>query len=205
MRNNDNIKEEVKQKAKELFFRYGPKHVSMDEIAEGSAMSKKTLYQFFESKNTIVQEVVDDLVLSHELLFENSRTNASDAIDEVLKQDTGLTSICTSLRPSFFLEIEIFFPDTWTQLEQYKSRIQRGIVANLEKGKIEGLYREDLNVNLISNLRLQQLANLFRPGVLTNLSLSVKDLNNEFTLLYLHSICTEKGRKQLHQYLEKRN
>jgi AcrR family transcriptional regulator len=205
MKNNDNLKEQVKEKAAELFFQYGPRHVSMDEIAESSGISKKTLYQMFQSKTDIVQEVVDSLIQSHEQLFETLRLSANDAIDEVLKQDAGLTSVCKSLRPRFFYELEIFFPGIWNQLEEYKLKVHRGIEVNLRRGKEEQLYREDLNIHVISDLRLQQVANLLRPHILTNLSLNLRELVDEITLLYLRSISTEKGRKQLQTYIEERN
>ena len=205
MKNNNNLREHVKGKAAALFFQHGPRHVSMEEIAERSAISKKTLYQLFHHKHSIVQEVVDDLVRSHDQLFETSLSISYDAIDEVLKQDAGLTLVCKSLRPSFFYELEMFFPDIWKQLEEYKLKVHRGIENNLRRGKEEGVYREDLDISLISDLRLQQVANLLRPNILTNLGLNITVLVDEITLLYLRAISTEKGRKQLQKYIDERN
>jgi len=203
MKSNNNLKEQVKEKAAELFFQYGPKDVSMDEIAERSGISKKTIYQFFHSKTDIVEAVVDSLIRSHDQLFEIVSSSADNAIEEVLKQDAGLTSVCNSLRPRFFYQLEISFPDIWKNLEQYKLKVHRGIEENLRRGKEEGLYRDDLNTAVISDIRLQQLANLLRPHILTNLSLTTRELIDQITLLYLRSISTEKGRQQIQAYIER--
>ncbi|MGZ8517163.1 MAG: TetR/AcrR family transcriptional regulator [Chitinophagaceae bacterium] len=201
MKNSESHKEHIKAKAKDLFFRHGPKHVSIADIAEASSISRKTFYQCFVDKDAIVLEIVNDLVFVHSQLFENSRSTSLDAIEEVLKQDAGMLSVCQSLRPSFFYELEIYYPDIWIQLEQYKLKIHTGILDNLKRGQAEGLYRQDLNADLISDLRHQQLINLLKPEVLTSLDLAMKELVDTFTLIYLRSIGTDKGRNQLQEYI----
>jgi AcrR family transcriptional regulator len=52
-------KERIQAKADELFMQYGIRSISMDDIAAGLAMSKKTLYQFFADKDELVDAVVD--------------------------------------------------------------------------------------------------------------------------------------------------
>ena len=205
MKNINNLKEHVKEKAAELFFRHGPKHVSVDDITLHSGISKKTFYKLFHSKTDLVKEAADSLIQSHNQLFETVRSSANDAIEEVLNQDTGQTLVCKSVRPRFFYELELFFPDIWKQVEKYKLKVRRGIEDNLRRGKEEGLYREDLNIPVISDLRLQQVANLLRPHILTNLSLNLRELVDKLTLFYLRGISTEKGSKQLQKYIEERS
>ena len=74
------IKERVKQKADELFRRYGLKSVTMDEIAGRLGVSKKTIYQSFEDKNQLVDEVVADLLTYNESCCNRDRQKASNAI-----------------------------------------------------------------------------------------------------------------------------
>ena len=46
-------REKIIQQAGELFMKYGVRRVTMDEIARGLAVSKKTLYQYFKDKDEI--------------------------------------------------------------------------------------------------------------------------------------------------------
>ncbi len=48
------MKEKIIRKAREMFFRYGFKDVTMDEIARGVGISKKTLYQHFPAKEALL-------------------------------------------------------------------------------------------------------------------------------------------------------
>ena len=200
---NDNTNVLIKENARKLFFSCGLTSVSMDDIAKKAGVSKRTIYEFFEDKNELVDEIVHDLMRSYSTLFKTSQSTAEDAIDEVIKQDDELLEIWTSIRPGFFYDLERTFPEASEQLEQYKLIILKGIILNLRRGKKEGNYREDIDNALVSDLRFHQLINVMRPELLTSHELNVTQLARECTVLYLHSITTEKGKKLLEKYLNK--
>ncbi|MCU0359257.1 MAG: TetR/AcrR family transcriptional regulator [Bacteroidia bacterium] len=43
--------EKILHTSLQMFFRYGIKHVTMDDIAKELGMSKKTIYQYFKEKD----------------------------------------------------------------------------------------------------------------------------------------------------------
>ena len=52
------MEQRITEKAQELFFRYGLKSVTMDDIATHLGMSKKTIYQYYTDKDALVDAVV---------------------------------------------------------------------------------------------------------------------------------------------------
>lgn len=44
--------------ARELFIRHGFLRITMDDIASGTGISKKTLYRYFESKDQLVNTCI---------------------------------------------------------------------------------------------------------------------------------------------------
>jgi len=46
--------EKILKTALQLFFKFGIKHVTMDDIARELGMSKKTIYQFYKEKDDLV-------------------------------------------------------------------------------------------------------------------------------------------------------
>jgi AcrR family transcriptional regulator len=198
---NNNISELIKEKARKLFFSYGLKSVSMEDIAQQSGISKRTIYEFFDDKHAIVYAVVAELIRSHQQILTTVQSTVHDAIEEVLKQDAALSMVFKHVRPAFFYELENLFSDIWEEVEQHKRKICKAIIDNLRKGQGQGLYREDIDRKLISDLRLHQLVNVMKPELLTSFDLSVEQLAAQFTILYLHSITTEKGKKIFDNYL----
>ena len=55
------MRNRIKEKATELFRRYGIRSITMDEIAAQLSVSKKTIYQFYADKDELVEEVIVDL------------------------------------------------------------------------------------------------------------------------------------------------
>ena len=177
----------------------------MDDLARLSGVSKKTIYQYYEDKDVLVHAVVMDLIQLHERLFNTYQSIAKDAIDEVITMDTRLFGIWTDIRPSFFYEVKKFFPEAWLELEYYSLKMRNLIIGNLERGKKEGLYRNDINIVLIAELRIHQHTNLLRSKFVTTQKMSTDQLVRELAILYLQSITTEKGKMLLDNYFKKEN
>jgi len=196
------MKNNIKDNAKELLFYYGLKSVSMDDIAKKAGVSKRTIYEFFEDKNELVAEIVHDLMDSYTDLFKAAQSDSEDAIDEVIQQEHELLEIFKIIRPAFLYDLDRTFPELSEQLEQIKLRILKGIITNLRRGKKEGIYRQDIDIALVADLRFHQLMNVVKPALLTSHEIHVVQLSREFTVLYLHAIATEKGRNSLDRYLK---
>lgn len=193
-------------KAKELFFSYGLKSVSMDDLAKMAGVSKKTIYQFFADKNELVNRIVDDLIACHHSLFSECQCEAKDAVEEVLIQSNEPFDTWASVNQAFFFELEKSFPDVWAKLEQHKQNVLLpGIMKNLERGIGENLYREDIDVAFTADVRIQQLSSALQPAAFTGRKMNGSQLLNELTSFYLHGITTEKGKKILSKYLKNRN
>ena len=92
------LRERIKQKADELYRRYGVKSVTMDEIASQLGVSKKTIYQCFSDKNDLVDEVIADILNFNKNLCLTSRENAQNAIHEVFLAMESLESLSTGVR-----------------------------------------------------------------------------------------------------------
>jgi len=95
--------------------------------------------------------------------------------------------------------VEKFFPEAWLELEYYSLKARNLIIGNLERGKKEGLYRNDINIVLIAELRMHQHISLLRSQFATTQKLSTDRLAKEITMLHLRSITTEKGKLLLDQ------
>jgi AcrR family transcriptional regulator len=202
--NNANTNERIKEKAKELFFSYGLKSVSMDDIAKWAAISKRTMYEFFDGKDELVNQIVLDIRRSYSNLFKIANSAAENAIDEVIKQEEELLEILANIRPVFFFDLEKTLPDNAEELNYLKLIVLKGIIRNLRRGKEEGNYRENIDVAIVSDLRFHQLINLMKPKLLTGHELSISQLAREYTMLYLQAITTEKGKNLFDRYFNEK-
>ncbi|HML56818.1 MAG TPA: TetR/AcrR family transcriptional regulator, partial [Ferruginibacter sp.] len=56
------LKERIRQEATALFLKYGVRSVSMDDISAQLGISKKTLYQYYNDKNELIENVLEGII-----------------------------------------------------------------------------------------------------------------------------------------------
>lgn len=189
-------------KARDLFFNYGLKSVSMDDLAKEAGVSKKTIYQFVSDKGDLVIKVAEHLLQCHQAGMDRSYQDAENAVEEVVLQSKASFMPLTTIRYSFFYDMEKFFPDAWKLVEQSRQQhLLPNIVRNLERGLNEGVYREDLDLELTPHIRLQQLQSVLQPGAFSAFQSNLLQLMTRLTRFYLHGITSSKGSQLINKYL----
>jgi AcrR family transcriptional regulator len=200
------MEQRILNKARELFFAFGIRSVTMDDIAREMGVSKKTIYQCYRDKNAIVEDVINSLVKEHGSKVDEFYRNAENAIHEVILQTQTIAGIIQSIKPGVFFELQKYFPETWRLIEGHRSEcILKGIENNLNRGIAEGLYRSDLNIGMISHIRLVQLNSVLNLQDFPADRFSYQTILNQLTELYLYGITNQAGQKDLLNYLKPNN
>ena len=151
------IKDRIKQKADELYRRYGIKSVTMDEIASQLGVSKKTIYHSFSDKNELVDAVIVDM-LDYNKYCQNSRKKSPNAIHEVYLAMEMLQDMFDNMNPSILFDIERNYPATFKKFNEYKYNFLFEMVKeNIERGKKEELYRPEMNTDVVAKIRLETM------------------------------------------------
>lgn len=186
-------KEKYAVKAREVFKQSGL-HISLDEIAERTGVTKKTLYNHFESKEGLLKFCMQSLMGDLEKRIEVFYSEEINAIEGLKKGIYGIGQVFSSLSPVFFYDLKRMFPEmAGTQHRAGFGFFLEGMKSNLEKGIQEKLYREDLNVDLISKFFINSLVSFFISNVLTGSEYSAKEYFESIIDYHLHAIVTEKG------------
>lgn len=153
-----------------MFLREGVRSVTMDDVAASLKISKKTLYKHFANKRDLVALAVRRHCREERRRVEAVRRGSEDAIDEMLRIGRLVTEQLGALNPDLVADIRRFFPEAWKAFLDYKTGfVHRCLAENLRRGVAEGLYRPDLDTDLIARLYVGRMdlcfdAELFPPG-----------------------------------------
>lgn len=200
------IKERIKQKADELYRRYGVKSVTMDEIASQLGVSKKTIYQCFSDKNELVDEVFVDMLEFNKNFCLQSRTQAQNAVHEVYLGMESLQDMLENMNPSILFDIERGHPGTFKKFVEYKYNFLFDLIKkNIERGKQEELYREDINADLISKIRLETIMLAFNEELFPKNKYPLVLVQQQLIEYFLFGIATLKGYKLIIKYQKVRS
>ena len=77
-----------------------------------------------------------------------------NAIDEIFEISHHVIDTIAELPTHLFYELENYYPDAYKLYEEHQNECVRiSIEKNIEKGMKEGLYRSDLNIDIITSFK----------------------------------------------------
>lgn len=183
-------------KVGELFKKYGIKSVSMDDIAQQLCISKKTLYQYFKDKADLVVKVVNSHNCDHDKKFVdliNSEMNAIDALIEVSKH---LIEMLKDINPPILYDLRKYYPElTKDLIVNRKDHVYNNIKTNLLKGIEEGLYRQDVNPDIITAIYVKRMDDIFLEEDSYLNRFAQHEIFSQLFIYHIRGIVSEKGLK----------
>ncbi len=115
--------ERVILKSIELFTRSGIRLVTMDQIAEEVGMSKRTIYELFKDKDTLVLECLETMHRKQIRDIEEIIAGSSNVIESLYRMGEFGEKKKAAINHLFFEDIRKLYPQIWDQL---KSRAKTG-------------------------------------------------------------------------------
>lgn len=192
--NNENRTNEIIVQALGVFQRYGIKSVSMDDLARHMGMSKKTLYQHFTDKTQLVEEALNHLMEADYCSMKNIEQQNLNAIDEMFALYRHASTMVRNHNPVLEFDLQRYFPQIYKKLrERNRTQMHQILLSNLIKGKAEGLYRKNLNENIIAKLFVLRMENLMHTDLVSMEEIYSEAFFIETYRYHLFGILSESG------------
>jgi len=192
----------------DMFQKFGVKNLTMDEIARGLGMSKKTIYQHFTQKKDILNACVDQHFDKQECQMDSIHLESLRAVEEVFRMMEFVSDQLKKMAGAHRLihDIQKFYPDSWHRFKVHKESYVIGkIEANLIKGIEEGVYRSEIDVRIIARIRASEMDAMLNPDIFPMFEYNLNHLFEQILLYFLYGICTPKGEKELAKLLRKKH
>ena len=195
------IKERIIARAGDLFFQYGIKSVSMDELASSLGISKRTIYENFKDKEEILSSLLVSLRDERRKVFDSLISDRNNVVEIFIKiiEIQQSTPICNV---KFFEDIQKYYPEANRNIEADKEKNKEFLVKFLQKGIEQGYIREDLNVEVTAFLVEQSTYIYIRATSLEKPLFTFSELFYTMMINFVRGILTEKGIKIIDAYLE---
>lgn len=197
--------ERIVSKAHELFMRYGIRSVSMDEVANHLGMSKKTIYQFYADKDALVADVINIEVNEKQVECKMHRQRSENAIHEIFMATDMLLELLTHMNPALIFDLEKYHPAAFKKYNEHKNSFLYTLIReNIDWGKREGLYRDEVMSDVMARFRLASVFLIFNPENFPNSKHSTSTLVSEITDNFLYGLASVKGQKLIQKYKQQR-
>ncbi len=200
------VEQQILKGAEELFFRYGLKAITMDDIAKHLGMSKRTIYENFPTKDSIVSALLSGHKEKSISDIETFRKESKDAIEEIIMTMFHLESTSEMMNPRLIFELKKFHPKVWGEFQDYKEKVIMQCVAdNMKRGIKQGVYRKDLDIDTLSRLRVEQIELVWNPELFPPSRYDISKVHITFLEHFLYGIANLKGHQLIEKYKKSKN
>jgi hypothetical protein len=191
----------ILKKSSEMFMTYGIKSVTMDDISRANGISKKTLYRYVDNKADLLNKV---LVLQNEeekLALIECKEQANNAIEEMILISRYVNKLLQSINPSAVYDLQKYYIEHWNLMRSlHEQYIFNMIKDNLKVGTTEGLYRNDMNIDVVAKLYGGTSDLILDTNLFPINKYKRSDLHREMVRYHLHAIVSEKGHDVLEEF-----
>ena len=185
--------------------RYGIRSISMDEIANHLGMSKKTIYQFYADKDSLVDDVINIEINKSKEDCTGQRSKSENALQEVFLAIDMVQEMLKHMNPSVLYDLEKYHAKAYRKFTEHKNKFFTDVIkTNLEWGIKDGLYRDDLNIDLLTRFRLVSMFLMFDTENFPVSKFSASDVVAAITDNFIMGISTPKGQKLIQKYKQQR-
>lgn len=155
------MKEHILNKASVLFFKYGFKIITMDDIASKLCISKRTIYKHFETKEILVVECVLYLLESFSKEVADIEILNKDPLERIILIYKKSFEFLKYFKPSFLDGLKRYYPSAFNQFEKYKiNLVTETIYKLLNDAKNSGFIKEGVNLELMCEIYFLRLYNV---------------------------------------------
>ena len=187
------LREVILKTAMKAFAEKGIRAVKMDDIAESLAISKRTMYEIYATKEELLYEGVKAFREKRKEKF-MELTKEKDLMEILLKVYHVRVEETNATNPLFYDDL-VKYPRVLRYLNREKKNSREDMMLFFERGVQEGYFRDDINYELAMHL-FEALGRYIQEERLYN-KYSIKEIFRGMPLVLLRGLCTEKGIEKL--------
>ncbi|WP_310993957.1 TetR/AcrR family transcriptional regulator [Aequorivita marina] len=186
-------KNHILEVARELFFSFGIKNISMDDIANKCGVSKKTIYKHFQSKDNLLFEVIKMKAFQIKKSIDKIQIKNDPAIQELQNFFELINGLARRISPRFGRELKSNHNSNLFKALSYVDEILKPfVIQNIEKGKCEGVYKEEIDARNICKSYENLAKAVYFNYYLTDSQMNSKSFDF-LSYLFLYGLVSEIG------------
>ena len=188
-----------------MFVRHGIKAITMDYIAGQMGMSKRTLYENFKDKDSLLLSCIQYLDEEGKKEVEEIRKKSTNSIEFFLLVYQSELQKLRLANQNFFSDLKKYHPSVSAYYEADKEKSKENFILLLERGIYEGYIREDLNMEIITFLLGAQLEMLIKSDSIDLNKYSFMEVFETIVMNFVRGIATSKGVAFIDEFIKKNN
>lgn len=196
METDEQVKRRILDTAREAFYLHGFSKVTIDEIATKNGISKKTIYKYFSSKDDLVQEVTRDTLAEMATCCQAIVAEEGvDFVDRLKRMMTLVAVQYSNVGKALVEDLQKNAPQIWDEIDRFRTqRINIEFNALLQEGMEKGIFRGDIDRQLILMIYSNAVQTIIKPELLVHLPYSAAQIFETIVKVIFEGILTEEAK-----------
>lgn len=190
---NDN---EFLSRVSKLFLEYGPKAVTMDDVAKEFGISKKTLYKKYANKEALLDAVLFFGMTKVLQDMKDYNEKIENAVERMFARNEDLERTSKTNDTILLKQLMKYYPHIFNKhMKMFSASFSEILVNNVHRGRQQGYYRKEFDERYVAKMYFQLVMSYDSSPYLDTSNLSRREHQHQALLFYMNAITTEKGKE----------
>ena len=192
------LKERIIATATEAFTTKGIKSITMDDIAAALGISKRTLYEVFVDKESLLKDCILTVQAERDRYLQEVYEQSHNVLEVILAEFQKSIEMFHKTNKRFFEDIKKY-PKGYNMMKERSESDSEKTMSFFMLGVEQGIFRSDVNFAIVNLLVREQFDVLLNTDVCNEYSFI--EVYESIMFTYIRGISTEKGAKVLEDFI----
>ncbi len=186
----DDSKEKIIRTARKMFFDFGYRNTTIDDISFKLGMSKRTIYEHFSSKEEILDATVNrelDKFTSKVHMIVKAEKEPLEKLWELYQVSQGIVNL--GLSATALKDLQNIFPEQWKKVLVTRENVLAEFGKVIDDGKKKKVFNPDINTEVIIATLVGMLQVTVSSDFLIKSKLSLDEVFSSLFLVFTKGIC----------------
>lgn len=193
-----NLRDKILETAMRAFAQRGIRAVKMDDVASELSISKRTIYEIFSDKESLLFEGMKKYHAERQALAKEKTSQCENVMEVMVAVYRMKVEEFRQTNPLFFVDL-VKYPKVSRFLNQQNQQMRKDLLKFMERGIYEGFFREEVNYELAGRLfdalgKYVMVNQLYRQY-------TIEEIFQNLIFVSMRGLCTDKGVKALDSIL----
>lgn len=193
------LRDRIIETATKSFTTKGIKSITMDDIAASLGISKRTLYEVFRDKESLLAECISKEQQEMNNFLAEVHANSTNVLEVILICYQRSIERFHRTNKQFFEDIKKY-PKVYDLMKNFRDKDSDSTIEFFKTGVRQGIFRDDVNFAIVNLLVREQLDLLMNTDICAEYSFL--EVYESIMFTYIRGISTEKGQKVLEDFIQ---
>ncbi len=159
----------IMEKLQKFSFTMGLRSFSINDLCNRLCIPRALFSKYIKNKTELVEQLLEYKHQKFKAIFEEHNFEKVNSIKSLLIVNKELALRYKDVSPALAFDLQKFYPEIFEKAyEKDRIVVKEKILINLQKGIDQGMYRVEIDKNLIAELYMARLIELHDPNNLPN-------------------------------------